>query len=272
VEDIGLVPRPQLLAVADLLEEAVGDFLNHRAQIRPDAQWEAPLEGWAISNLMVRNIQATILLARHDEVLAPAAWANTRNVLDAATRILWLLVPEDRFEAETRWVALLKEYERFHRRVAAILEEGGGPTARTHLESAEAVRGFHTAVSAKLPDGYSVPGIPPTDRVLREIGIGGMYQRYIEGSQYMHAGMHATSMYIDRDESGRMPTEAVTILDWMLPLQICWICLNNAGRFVINRLSPSAKWETARLGERIDAAFRALAESGFSGPDREPQD
>jgi hypothetical protein len=259
------VPRPQLVAVADLLDEAVGDFLSCRVGLRPETKWEAPLEAVAISNLMVRNIEAAAVLARCDEVLAPASWANARNVFDAATRILWLLVPQDRFEAEARWIALLVEYERFHRRMAAILEEDGDTRARTHLERAEVVREFHTGVAAKLPPGYAVPrGMPPTDQFLREVGVAGMYQLYIEGSQYMHAAMRATSLYVDRDETGRRPTESVTIVDWILPLRTCWICLGNAGRFVINRLSPAAEWGTQGLGDRVDAAFRVLAESGFS--------
>ena len=264
VADIIRVPRPQLVAIADLLDEAVKDFLSCRAGLRPETKWEAPLESWAISNLMVRNIEGAAVLARFDEVLAPASWANARNVFDAATRILWLLVPQDRFESEARWIALLVEYERFHQRMAAILEGEGDTRARTHLERAERVREFHTAVAAKLPPGYVVPrGIPPTNQFLREIGVTGMYQLYIEGSQYMHAAMHATSTYLHRDEIGPQPTESVTIVDWILPLRTCWICLYNAGWFVINRLSPATKWGTEGLGDRVDAAFRELAKSGF---------
>jgi hypothetical protein len=62
----------------------------------------------------------------------------------------------------------------------------------------------------------------------------------------------------------RTPTDSVTIVAWILPLRTCWICLYNAGWFVINRLAPNVKWETQRLAERIHPAFRALAESGFT--------
>ena len=208
--DIARTPRPQLVAVADVLEEAVESFLAARTAVPAETQWEAPLEAWAISNLMVRNIEAAAVLARHDEVLAPAASANARNVFDAATRILWLLAPGDRFEAEARWVALLVERERFHDRMAAVLEaDHNDQEARNHRDAAAAVRGFHTGVAAKLPAPYAVPsGPPPTDQLLRDLGVAGMYGLYIEGSQYMHATMRATSTYIDRDEVGRALTES----------------------------------------------------------------
>jgi hypothetical protein len=265
VTDIVRTPRPELVAVADLLDEAIGDFLTCRTAVRPEAEWEAPLEAWAISNLMIRNIEAAAVLARHDEVLAPAAWANARNVFDAATRILWLLTPAERFEAEARWITLLVERERFHLRMAAVLEEDGDQEASGHRHRASRVRDFHEGVAAKLPATHSVPRRPPpADQLLRELGVAGMYRLYIEGSQYMHATMAATSMYIDRDEVGRKPTESLAVIDWILPLRTCWICLYNAGWFVIDRLSPGHHWDvTQKLGTRVDAGFRELAESGF---------
>lgn len=259
-------PRTELVSVADLLDEAIGDFLTCRAGLRPEAEWEAPLEAWAISNLMIRNIEAAAILARHDEVLAPAAWANARSVFDAATRILWLLTPDDRFEAEARWITLLVEQERFHLRMAAVLEHDGAQEASDHRHRASRVRSFHEGVAARLPATHAVRRrTPPTDQLLRELGVAGMYRLYIEGSQYMHATMAATSMYIDRNEAGRKPTESLTALDWILPLRTCWISLYNAGWLVIDRLSPGQRWNVRQnLGARVDAGFRKLAESDFA--------
>jgi hypothetical protein len=135
-----------------VLEEAVGDFLHTRAQVRPETQWEAPLEAWAISNVMIRNIEAAALLARHDEALAPDAWANARNALDAAVRILWLLYPQDRFESEARWVALLVERERFHLRMAdELASTADDEHAATHRKWAAKAREFYTRVADMLP-------------------------------------------------------------------------------------------------------------------------
>jgi hypothetical protein len=253
-----------LVVVAVVLEEAVGNFLHTRAEVQPERQWEAPLEAWAISNLMIRNIEAAALLARHDEALAPAAWANARNAFDAATRILWLLYPGDRFESEARWVALLVERERFHLRMAGELAGAGDDKhAATHRNWAAQAREFHTGVADRLPRPYVVPSrVPPTSQVLREVGETDMYWLYIEGSQYVHATMPATSMYIDRSETDRQPTERLKLIDWILLLRTCWMCLVNAGRFVISRLAPTEQWNVFEsMGPRVDDAFTALTDS-----------
>jgi hypothetical protein len=264
VTEIVRPPRQQLVVVAAVLDEAVGDFLRIRAEVRPESRWEAPLEAWAISNLMIRNIESAALLARHDEALAPAAWANARNAFDAATRILWLLYPADRFESEARWVALLVERERFHLRMAVQLEAAGdAKNAAAHRDWAAQAREFYTGVADRLPRAYVVPRrIPSTDQVLREVGETDMYWLYIEGPQYVHATMPATSMYIDRSETGRQPTERLKLIDWILLLRTCWMCLVNSGRFAISRLAPAEQWNVFEsMGPRVDDAFGALINS-----------
>lgn len=128
---------------------------------------------------MIRNVEAAIVLARHDEVLAPAAWANARNVFDAATRILWLLVPADRFISETHWIALLDESARFHTRMAKARDVPAEVRAR-HQARARQIQDFRDGVMAALPSGYEVPTrIPETDVPLG-MRVGGMYQLYIQ--------------------------------------------------------------------------------------------
>jgi hypothetical protein len=209
----------------------------------------------------VRNIEAANVLARHDEILVSAAWANARNVFDAATRILWLLTPSDRFESEARWIALLNEYERFHKRMAALDDLPSGE-AKRHLVVARQIGDFRDGVVAALPAQYKVPTrIPGGDILLRGLGVPGMYRLYIEGSQYMHAAMPATALY--RKNLGDMKElgEYVGPIDWILPLRTCWVCLHNAGQFVVDRLGGTTDWpgDHTEIGMRIDAAFRALA-------------
>jgi hypothetical protein len=104
--------------------------------------------------------------------------------------------------------------------------------------------------------------IPATNQVLREVGDTDMYWLYIQGSQYVHAMMPATSMYIDRSETGRQPTERLKLMDWILLLRTCWMSLVNSGRFVISRLAPSKQWSVFEsMGPRVDDAFTALIDS-----------
>jgi hypothetical protein len=254
-------PRRQLVRVADVLEEAIGSFVQTRGTIQPDTTWEAPLEAWAISNLMVRNIEGVVVLARHDEVLAPAAWANARNVFDAAARILWLISPDDRFEAEARWITLLAEYERFHRRMAEYSEISAS-AATIHRAQAEQILGFRQGVLAAISEGYGEPRrLPKTDKLLKELGVAGMYELYVEGSQYMHATMPATALYRKNLGNKKEFGDFVSISHWIVPLRTCWICLHNAGRFVVSRLRGTDRWDIlgSELNTRLDDAFHALA-------------
>jgi hypothetical protein len=253
-------PAQSLLNVADALEAGVASFVEARNSVQADGTWEAPLEAWAISNLLVRNIEAAVVLARHDETLAPAAWANARNVFDAAWRILWLLTPPERFESEGRWVALLAEYERFHRRMSQIPEVSAEEISR-HIALAEQIDDLRGRIASKLPRGYQVPTrIPAVNEVLDELGVAGMYRLYFEGSQYMHSTMSATRAYRRNDRTERSFGDFVELWHWILPLRTCWICLHNAGRFVVSRLGDPAEWEVPpAFKRRMDAAFLDLA-------------
>lgn len=86
-------------------------------------KWEAPREAWAMSNLLIRNIEAVLLMARTDEVMVSAAWANARCAFEQAVRIIWLLKPTDRYASEGRWLGFLAEAERFRRLVAEAAEQ-----------------------------------------------------------------------------------------------------------------------------------------------------
>ena len=43
--------------------------------------------------------------------MATAAWSNARVAFELSVRIIWMLQPTDRYEAECRWLAFLKEHE-----------------------------------------------------------------------------------------------------------------------------------------------------------------
>src|SRR5688572_23508354 len=82
-------PCAEIVRVSDLLDAAVGDFLRSCRDLDVSGVWEAPLEGFSLAKLCIRNVEAIAVLARTDEVLAPAGWANARNAFEVAARILW---------------------------------------------------------------------------------------------------------------------------------------------------------------------------------------
>jgi hypothetical protein len=253
-------PIPELVAVADLLEEAVGVFLQARQRKGRFGRWEAPLEAWTISNLLIRNVEAVVTLARMDQVFVAAAWANARAVFEYAVRIIWLLHPRDRFESEMRWVALLAEYERACARIA--MTPGLSPVlAEPKRAMATALAAVRAAVIARAPQGYKPPArVPKLEAMLLEIGAPEMYHVYIQGSQYLHGTMLATTHYRRNFGSRKEFGEFVIAVDWILPLRVCWLSLREASKLLIDRLLGShASLDWTALSNRIDVAFQAVA-------------
>jgi hypothetical protein len=101
MSEIVRAPRPELIAVADILDRAVNTFVDACRESGPylPGTWEAPIQAWAMRIVMVRNIEAVTTMARHDEVMATAAWSNSRAAFENAIRICWLLYPGDRLRA-----------------------------------------------------------------------------------------------------------------------------------------------------------------------------
>jgi hypothetical protein len=168
-----------------------------------------------------------------------------------------------------RWIALLREYEEFHDRMARAQDEDID-TAAKHLRRASELRGFRTDVEARVPAGYSVPSRVPNLRdMLTEIDSSAMYRTYIEGSQVLHGTMVATESYRRNLGTERKFGDFTAIGDWILPLRLCWLSLKNAARFVVDRVSGGSDaldWSSTET--EFDTAFEELVmtvEHGDSG-------
>lgn len=143
-------PCAELLRVAEVIDEVVADYFVALRNAADVGRWEAPQEGFALGWLLIRNIEAVTGMARYDEVLVTAAWSNTRVAFEISARIIWILHPADRFDAECRWLTLLGGYEETERKLAREVPE----QADRHSERADAIRSFREGVIAKLPNGY----------------------------------------------------------------------------------------------------------------------
>jgi hypothetical protein len=252
-------PRPELIHLAGLLDDAIQRYLERQNQVEETWRWEAPIEGIALSSLCLRNIEAVTLLATHDEVLAPAAWANARNAFEVALRVVWLLHPTDRFASEARWLGLLHDYERFHSSMTRF--EHAHVIPQKHREIAWSIRQFRLAVEDRLPSGYTpVKRAPPIADILREVDAQDLYAAYKEGSQFLHGSMAATALFRRHLGTAKSLGDYTSIADWILPLRICWLALKTMAPAIINRLSDEpASFEWGTVVPAMDRAFRELA-------------
>jgi hypothetical protein len=243
------------------------EYIRALRSVAVMGRWEAPQEGLALGWLLIRNVEAVAELARCDEVLVTAAWSNARVAFELATRIIWLLHPADRYEAECRWLSLLGEYEEIERKLAREVPA----YADSHNEKADAIRSFREGVIAALPSGYRVRRMPNFLNMLKALDTPEMYQYYRQGSQYVHGGMYASASYSRNLGSKRTLGDFTSTVDWILPMRLCWLALRRAAWFILDRLEvpEQAMPHWGELGDDADTAFQALA--FYATRSREPE-
>lgn len=208
-------PSRELRRLATRIEVGIGIYLSGRdADAALGSEWESLRYAWTLTNLAVRHAEATALLARTDAVLAPTAFVTARAAMETAARTLWLLEPDDSWEREARWLALLREGARLGTRHQVA--DDAVVRAR-----AETIGAFADAVEAKLPEGVNVPGTPSADAILARYGTG-LDSFYVIASQFMHGAELATRSYRVNVGNAAEYGELSTLHDWILPLSHAW--------------------------------------------------
>ena len=250
-------PSTELLRVAGVIEKMIDEYRRALRSVAVVGRWEAPQESLALGWLLIRNVEAVAELARRDEVLVTAAWSNTRVAFELSTRIMWILQPADRYEAECRRLSLLGEYQEIEQKLAREVPS----QSDLHIRKAEAIKTFREGVMAALPDGYKVSRMPSFLNMLNTLDIPEMYQYYRQGSQFIHGGMYASASYSKDLGSYRRLGDFTLTGDWVLPMRLSWLSLRNAARIILDRLDVTnqAMPQWGELKDHADEAFRALA-------------
>lgn len=259
----------ELLRVAQIIEKAIDQYIRALQSISTLGRWEAPIEGWSLSWLLIRNIEAVVDMARHDEVLVTAAWSNVRVVFEQSVRIQWMLEPDDRYEAECRWLALLAEYEKFEGDMAKEAPADGN----LHSEREKSIRGFRLGVIDKLPDNYRPAKKPNLRDMLNAINNSDLYRFYREGSQYVHGGMYGSGSYRHNLGNERLTGDFTSTVDWILPMRLCWLSFRNMAIIVLYRLGVTreAAPNWAELTRAANSAFDSLAKAVIANGNKERQ-
>ena len=208
-------PTRELRRLATRIEAGIGHFLAARGAWATGTKWEALRHAWSLSNLALRHAEATILQAKTDMALAPSAWVTARAATEAAARCLWLLRPEDPWEREARWLALLRE--------GARLGERAETKSNAYLVAqAATIREFAEAVEAKLPDGVRVSGMASMQSILAEEGAQ-LAEFYVLASQYTHGAELATRAYRVNLGIDSAYGDFVDAKDWFQPVWVAWL-------------------------------------------------
>jgi hypothetical protein len=184
-------------------------------------EWEADVEAFNLLLLAAGHALASAKLARVSLSLHPSACVLARSCLEAGTRALWLLHPDDPFQREARWLAHLETEisgrERLHRSMSKF------PGSSSEDDGVTAVREFRDGVLARLPAGVSPPGrVPDIRTTLDTVGHAEKYMLYILLSQTAHGSHIGTGTYRRHLGTHKEFGEFVTAADWSVPLSTCW--------------------------------------------------
>jgi hypothetical protein len=255
--DVVRPPCAELLKVAQAIDQMIAQYRMALRSVAAIGEWEAPQEGFTLGWLLIRNVEAVILMARHNEVLVTAAWSNTRTAFELSARIIWMLQPDDRYEAECRWLAFLGEWESTEQKLVQEVPEH----ADLHTTRAQAIRDFREGVICGLPSGYGPPRMPRFRDILTALDNPQLYRFYREGSRYIHGSMYVGTSYSKNLGTMRKLGDFTSAVDWILPLRLCWLSLREATKFILERLTvpQGAMPDWSEVDERTDAAFQELA-------------
>jgi hypothetical protein len=233
-------PTPEILHIADSIDRAIGQFLGASKTIPPLGKFESDVESLLLFNLVVRDIEAILALARTDLVLLPSAYVLARAVFEIALKAAWIVQPDDPFDREVRWLAHLAEEERLHKAVSeSVAKSGGNPVMFKQLHAE--IRNFRTGVARALPAGYSeLPGNPGVEGMLENLAQKQMYFLYRILAQYVHGGHASTGLYRRGLGTLKQGGEFISPKEWHTALHTAWKNLQIFGESILRSLKSTA--------------------------------
>lgn len=233
MENVVLQPTKDIINVCNLLDNFIHRITQAFDTIPNMGEYEAIIEGLNLLVLIIRNVEAVIILARTDLVLYPGAMNLTRSVFEMAMKTLWMLDPKDAFDREVRWLAQLQTEEEFFDRISKRLGNQGLDITDL-LRSRDIISGFKNAVTKKLPEPYKpISKIPNLVSMMESINLENKYSSYILLSQFSHGTHIATGTYRKGLGNGKKYGEFITPMNWGGVFSICWFSLANTSEKVI---------------------------------------
>ncbi len=240
MSNVVIPPTAEILHIVDSVERAIGQFLGARETIPPLGKFESDVEALLLFNLVIRDIEAILTLARTDLVLLPSANVLARAVFEIALKAAWIVQPDDPFDREVRWLSHLAEEERLHKAVSESVAKSGGNPAAFKQRHAE-IRDFRTGVARALPAGYSeLPGNPGVEGMLANLGQKQLYSLYRVLAQYVHGGHASTWLYRTGLGTLKQGGEFISPTDWHPPLYVAWKNLQVFGESILRSLKSEA--------------------------------
>src|SRR4051812_47997804 len=133
-------------------------------------RYEADVTAMCLARLALRYAFAVHELAIQDvDNYAPAA-ACARSGFETGAIAAWLMVPDNPFEREGRWIGYFKSHERFHRKLAEDFSKFAPESAALMIQAAEQHTAWRSGIERQLPAGVKVVIKPSMPEILNELG------------------------------------------------------------------------------------------------------
>jgi hypothetical protein len=260
-------PSPQLLAIAQGIDDAVGQLLKARGKLSKElTKYESTHDSLNLMFVAIRHIEAVAQLARHDVVLGQTAMTLARAALESSVRALWMVDDNNYFQRERRWCALTDEEIRGRRR-AAKYASAVSPTGAVKSDPiADTLERFLKGIDPLFPKGTTkIASIPTMEQMMRDVKVKANYFLYVIASQIVHGTLWATNAYRGGLGSGRAPADRVTEQSWLDPLVVVCAVLTDPIPRVLVRLGVKRKEAMSEVRSkallRRLGAFAACSES-----------
>ncbi len=260
--EIQIPPTAAIRAAADALDGVIMRFSAGCSTIPSMGAWEAIDEAHVMLALVIRNIEAVTMLARHDLVLLPGAMVMARAAFETGITVRWMLQPEDPYEREMRWLRMCAKREAFYSDTATFLSSIGRDNT-FFAGMADTLHRFHGAVAAALPSKYrkafQPKKVPNVRQMLQALDQEERYVHYAFASQYAHGTQAATELYRRHLGVAKEFSEFVTPTDWQHCLFLCWFSLSFAGQqFLVRAGGNPEAFAPADLVTMINQTFEAI--------------
>lgn len=259
--EIQMPPPPAVAKLCDCVDKLIEAYSSgfERGKIRL-GRYESEVEAYTLQKLVVRQAEATILMARHDLVLLPSAHVTARSCFETHIRIKWMLHPIDPYEREIRWVSHLRtgaeQWGKFERNPIV------GDFWRSKFgKQKQALDNFAQEISDLLSkDGYPNPEkLPNLWEMLKELGQPELYMFYVWMSAFAHSNFEAATIYRKNLGCGKELGEFIDAKDWALPLEIVWKSLFESSRRILELVeTPDDSFAAAPLAVEFQARLNEL--------------
>jgi Family of unknown function (DUF5677) len=193
-------PKVSILETCDAIDSAIEAMISACNDI-PHSEVYADQESLIRLNLVIKNIQAVLLIARNDLLLIVPALVVARAAYETAIRSVWMVNHEDPYEREIRLVCYINEEIKVQKKIADREPKLPADELRQLTEQINKLTEYRNKVVSKYSSNNpqktidSDQGCPNFEAMCKGITNKDLYKNYIYLSQYAHGNRTAIESF-----------------------------------------------------------------------------